>query len=358
MIGKQIIEQIARDSFVSCGSADWDSLMQKKHWNIAFLGGSVTQGYIARHVQPKAYPQMFSEIAAEQGREPEVTVCAEPGMFTMQCNMLLDTAVLPKQPDLVFVEFAINEMLQPPNVKSYESLLRRLMKAKKPPVICVIILRSANNYSCESYMQEIAEYYGLACVNVRRGLNAAIDAGLLTFADYADKESHPFEDGHALIAACLAEMLRRGGEQHGYTEKPLPEPWLEAAYEHLHFDAPAALPTCGAEIVPLERAFFRSAVHLTAQNPHWEMTLNSDVAVLLYEMHQLPNYGSCKLMIDGKPHHEAVIHTNSMYGWGNSSFTHLWVSEQPETHKISLELIEGEFFLLGVAYNANPGAES
>ena len=350
MIEQTVIDSIAKEAMVSCGtSADWAALMQKKDWHIAFLGGSVTQGYIAQKVQEHAYPQMVTEQLRSDGLAPEMTLCAEPGMFTLQGNLLLDTYVLPAKPDLVFLEFAINEMKLPPSVKSFESLIRRLLTLEKPPIVCVVILRNVNDYSCESYMQEIAEHYGLPCVNVRKGLNAAIQAQQLTFADYGDHESHPYEDGHRIIAACICEMIRQAKTQEGYQPAPLPEPWIDPIYEHMHYYPPAEIPSCGAEIVPLDRAYFRSALKLTSAHPRWEMTMTTKLALLLYEMHQLPNYGCVNVLIDGKPAHEPVLHGNSLYGWGNSFFSHLWVSEQPETHKVTLELIEGEFFLLGMA---------
>jgi len=350
MIEQGIIDTIARDSLISCGSsADWDSLLQKKDLHIAFLGGSVTQGYIAQQVMQNAYPQMVTEALRKDGFEPEMTLCAEPGMFTLHCHLLLDTYVMPTNPDLVFLEFAINEMKLPPNVKSFEALIRRFLTLEKPPIVCVIILRNANDYSCESYMQEIAAHYGLPCINVRKGLNAAIDAGKLTFADYADHESHPYEDGHKMIAECVCELFRQAKEKHEFSPSPLPEPWIDPPYAPLHFDMPAALPDCGAEIIPLDRPYFRSAMHLTSEHPRFEITVTSNMALVVYEVHQLPNYGCVNVTIDGKPAHEPVLHSNSLYGWGNPFFSFLWIGEKIETHTVTLELIEGEFFLLGFA---------
>ncbi|MBR5371867.1 MAG: hypothetical protein IK130_06605 [Oscillospiraceae bacterium] len=356
MIERSVIDSVAKDAQVSCGtSADWDSLMQKKDWKIAFLGGSVTCGYIAQHMQDRAYPQMVTETLKADGLEPELTLCAEPGMFTLQANMLLDTYVLPKKPDLVFLEFAINEMKIPPSVKSFESLIRRLLTLEKPPIVGVIILRSANDYSCENYMQEIAAHYGLPCINVRKGMNAAIEKGQMAFADYGDHESHPYEDGHRLIAECVMELLRRAKDCHDYQPAALPEPWIDPIYEPLHFDFPEDLPSCGAEVIPLERTYFKSALHLTPEHPTWEITVTTTLAVVLYEMHSLPNYGYVNVYIDGKPPHIsmlAMLHSNSFYGWGNSVFSPaFWESKEPETHTIRLELVEGEFFILGFAAN-------
>ena len=356
MIEKNIIEDAARDALVSCGSsADWDSLMQKKKWTAAFLGGSVTCGYIAQTIKEQSYPHMVTDALKAEGTETDLILCAEPGMFTLQANMLLDSLVLPKNPDLVFIEFAINEMKIPPSVKSFESLIRRFLTLEKPPIVCVVILRSATDYSCENYMQEIAAHYGLPCVNVRKGMNAAIDKGLMTFADYGDRESHPYEDGHRLIAACIMELIHQAKNHHDYQPAALPEPWIDPLYEPLHFDFPEKLPSCGAEVVPLERTYFNRALHLTAEHPIWEITVTTTLAIVLYEMHSLPNYGYVNVLIDGKPPHTPMLqmlHSNSFYGWGNSAFSPaLWESKEPETHTIRLELVEGEFFILGFAAN-------
>ena len=105
MITEPLYKQLAEASLCSVGEGiPWQRLFAKKHLTVAFMGGSVTQGYDA-----------------------ECVLCAEAGMGTMQGNLLADQYVLARKPDIVFLEFAINETTLKPSVISFESLLRKLL---------------------------------------------------------------------------------------------------------------------------------------------------------------------------------------------------------------------------------------
>lgn len=348
MIKEEVCRKIAEASLHSAGQGiPWRKLMQKKSLRIGFIGGSVTMGFVKDHVLEKAYPEMLCESLREQGYEAKAIVCAEPGMNAMHGNLLAEEWLLSQMPDIVFVEFAINETTLRPSVIAFESLLRKIMTHENAPVVCLFILRNVNDYHCESYMLPIAEHYGLPCVRLRPGLNAAIEDGALQWPDYADEESHPNPEGHRLLADCLLRLMDTAKALPETEALPLPEPWLEAPYANMRCLHPRECKNVRteAEIVKRYSWYFPESWRLTPAQADWEITLTGRTLFLFYEVHYLPEFGQAEIFLDGEPLDPPVLHGNSMYGWGNTRFVTVFEGSECRTHTVRLKASDGNFYV-------------
>ncbi|MBR4200968.1 MAG: SGNH/GDSL hydrolase family protein [Oscillospiraceae bacterium] len=351
MIPDNVKKQIAAAAVHSVGSGiAWQKLFAKNKLRIGFMGGSVTQGFSVDHVMEGAYPAQTVQLLREQGMDAEAIVCAEAGMGSMQGNLLAEEHLLAGKPDLVFLEFAINETTLRPSVLSFESLLRKLLTQPEPPVVCLFIIRNVNDYNCESFMLPVAEHYHLPCVRLRTGLNAALEQGLLKWEDYADAESHPTEDGHRLLADCLLQLFAAVRNAPDEAPLPLPEPWLGAPYQNLRFvhpEAECAFVQTDAELISRYHPYFPAAWKLTDKHPHLEFRAECRTVLIFYETHHLPEYGTCRISVDGEPMNPPVLDSNSLYGWGNARFVAAHSAAEAAAHLIALERTSGSFFVLG-----------
>lgn len=352
MISDTLMKEIAAASLHSLGQGiAWRSLLEKRPLRLGFMGGSVTQGFAVDHVQPEAYPAMLTKALCAAGIPAEATVCAEAGMGSMQGNLLADDYLLAQKPDLVFLEFAINETTLRPSVIAFESLLRKILTQPEPPVVCLFLIRNVNDYNCESFMLPLAEHYHLPCVRLRPGLNAALERGVLQWSDYGDAESHPNPDGHRLLAECLLHMLKTAQARPDEAPLPLPEPWLDAPFIHMRYlrpEADCAFVQTEAEIISRWHPYFPAAWKLTAEQDTLEITADCRALVLFYETNRLPEYGDCGVSENGEPLNPPVLHGNSIYGWGNARFDVVFCEETAAAHHITLKRTDGSFFLLGV----------
>lgn len=351
MIPETLRQQIAGATLHSCGSGiRWHSILSQPKLTVGMIGGSVTQGYSAAGFSAHAYPAAFAEGLRLLGYETDYHVCAEAGMGSMEGNLLADTQILAYKPDLVILEFAINETTLRPSVMAFESLLRKLLCQPEPPVVCLLLLRSANDYSCESFMLPLAAHYGLPCVRLRAGLNPALERGELQWEDYGDNESHPTDDGQRLLADCLLHLIRTARELPDEPAKPVPEPWLDAPFQKMQYVLPSAdLPyvKTDAEIVPRRNASFPSAWLLHPKSGSMQIETECETLLLFYETHHLPEYGACRITADGEPMNPPVLHSNSIYGWGNARFVVAVPPGKRRMHTVTLEPTEGNFYLLG-----------
>ena len=351
MISETLRRQIAADALESCGSGiSWHTILNKKSLRIGLIGGSVTQGYSSAGFCPDAYPIALMNGLRQRGYDAEYTLCAEAGMGSMEGNLLADEQILSQKPELVIVEFAINETTLRPSVIAFESLLRKLLGQPEPPVVCLLLIRSMNDYSCESFMLPLAEHYGLPCVRLRKGLNPALERGDLAWEDYGDPESHPNADGHRLLAECLLHLIDTAKALPDEPRRPLPEPWLDAPYQHLQYLHPdeTKIVQTAAPVVPRQNRSFPAAWLLSPKNGGLKIETECAALLLFYETHHLPEYGACRITVDGEPLNPPVLHSNSIYGWGNARFVAAVPPGPRAKHIIELEPTEGSFYVLGL----------
>lgn len=351
MISETLRRQIAADALQSCGSGiRWQSLLHQKKLKIGMIGGSVTQGYSAGGFSPAAYPKLFAEGLRTLGYDVESFVCAEAGMGSMEGNLLADSQILQHHPDLVVLEFAINETTLRPSVIAFESLVRKLLCRENPPVVCFLLIRNADDYSCESFMLPLSEHYGLPCIRLRQGLNPVLARGELCWADYADAESHPTDDGQRLLADCLLHLMQTAKKLPDEPANPIPEMWLDAPYQHMRYILPNA--DCdgvqtAAPICPRQNQSFPLAYRLSPDTGGMTITLECEAFLIFYEAHHLPEYGACRILVDGEPFNPQVLQSNSMYGWGNAKYVVAVSSGARARHTVTLEPTDGNFYVLG-----------
>ena len=358
MIDEQLRQEIAENTILSCGvNQPWTEFFAKKHISIGFMGGSVTQGYANFQVYAQAYPQMVADALRAQGYEVDCSICAEAGMATLQANALMQREIASKLPDIVFLEYAINETTLKYSVVAFESLVRRLLTLEKPPIVAFFMLRSADGYSCESYMQPMAEHYGLPCLSLSAGINQPLEAGRLCWEDYADAESHPTPDGHQLLAACINAFWEKAKstQYQPIPMKPLPEPWLEAPYEGMEFFEAGALDgvTTDFSVLPKEYGYYHTMwLGVAEQNHSFTLDITCRVLVLYYESNRDESFGSAKILLDNEPisHpllNQSVLHCNSTYGWGNAMPIEIVVDDTTKKHRVTLQTLERNTVLLG-----------
>jgi hypothetical protein len=154
---------------------------------IAYLGGSITEqpGWrVKSRIWFQAeFPQAeVEEIAAAVGGTG-----SELGVFRV------DSDVLEKEPDLLFVEFAVNDRCAPPDAvrKAIEGIVRKTWKARPDCDICFIYtvtkddiegLKAGKMTRSESVMEEVADHYGISSIHLGVGIARLEQEGKLVIA--------------------------------------------------------------------------------------------------------------------------------------------------------------------------------
>ena len=111
----------------------------EKKLNIVYLGGSITMGCNATKTELR-YVGRSAKWWQTNFPDAEISYFnAGIGATTSQFGVArVQEHVLDKQPDLVFVEFSVNDSSSPLFMETYESLVRRLLKAESVKAVVLI----------------------------------------------------------------------------------------------------------------------------------------------------------------------------------------------------------------------------
>ncbi len=210
---------------------------------VVAIGGSITTGYAAPVPRAGGWAAQVARWLAGQGRPGAVRFvnAAVSGTDSAVAVQRLPAHVLAEQPDLVLVEFGVNDGFGDPAVRasSYEGLLRQLLGATRPPAVLPVLLTLQGNTPREAVdlQRRLAAHYGLDAVDVGAALAQQASAGTLRWSALYDEPVHPNQAGHDAIATRVIAALQAAADaaqaQVPVARSPAPVPPAPA---------PAALP--------------------------------------------------------------------------------------------------------------------
>jgi lysophospholipase L1-like esterase len=195
---------------------------------IAYLGGSITAAagwrVMSREWFQKEFPRAkVSEIQAAIGGTG-----SDLGVFRLKAD------VLQHQPDLLFVEFAVNDGNAPPRQiwRSMEGIVRQTWAALPTTDICFVYtfavghekdLQEGRCPPAAAAMEQLAAHYGVPSINVALKVVQLQRAGKLIYQSdhptgpgvmqFSTDGVHPLETGHQLytdvIGAAVTEIAKQ-----------------------------------------------------------------------------------------------------------------------------------------------------
>ena len=189
----------------------------RKTVNIGWFGGSITAGAGSSWGPKTRYAALVT--AGLNAKYPEVefieTNASIGGTGSSLGIFRLQSDLLDKNPDIVFIEFARNE--GPADTKKYmECLVRLLQRYRKDiPIVFVYTLALDVYKNCyakgewggtETEQQKVADYYNIPSINVARDLAAKIGSEE-EFRNFFIDVVHPNDGGHASYAETILREL-------------------------------------------------------------------------------------------------------------------------------------------------------
>lgn len=323
--------------------------------NLAFLGGSITAGYIPQGEISEKFVSLFSRYFSEKycgkkGVKVDTALCTVGAIMGLaQAEGRLRAAKL----DIIFVELAINNGLDKLQIAYFESLIDKILNFESKPAVVLIIVCNQDFYTCSSYMELIAEHYDLPVANVYKVLKAGIENHLFEWKDYACDGAHPIEEGHQLIADCLIHLFERLERRESTVYQIPPGACFTREFSSYEFcDHNSGLPMEGNCFQPgSTNAEFPSGWCYTKGNGNkaFSMTLSLKNLFILYELSNSMDYGEIEVFDNGKV--IVRIEGYSILGW-NNPYAKLVINEtDTQLHRITIRMRQGDenkkFFLLG-----------
>lgn len=215
----------------------YSKLKNKDDITVAYFGGSITEGVGSTDKKTKGWRSHTTNWLAETYPESKITeVNATIGGTGSDFAVFrLDEDVLKYSPDLLFIEFAVNDSDMPGCEEYEEAIIRRVLKTSPKTDIVLVLtctqrifektLRGEYPDSFISY-EALSRQYGLPLVNIGEEINSRVRAGEGDYMTYTKDSVHPNDLGHKIIAARAIRFLSR--------ELELELPLRHEKYENAH----------------------------------------------------------------------------------------------------------------------------
>ena len=187
----------------------FSKIEKEKKLNIVYLGGSITMGC---HATDDELRYVNRSVKWWKNNFPDADVDffnAGIGATTSQFGAArVEDHVLNREPDLVFVEFSVNDEASPLFMETYESLIRKLLRAESvKAVILINNLFYDTGKNAQEIHNNIGLRYGLPIVSVRDYIYPEIQLGNVRLSDYTDDMLHPKDPGHKMISDLIMNLL-------------------------------------------------------------------------------------------------------------------------------------------------------
>lgn len=333
---------------------------------VAYIGGSITEGLTAG--ADKCWARLSYEWLCEALPGAKINY-VNAGMSGTPSTLGVvraerDVIAPYGNPDLVFIEFAVNDGQDGLSKNAYESLVRRMLSLDGDPAVVLLFTVLKNGYSCENaHMKPIGEHYELPMISVGTALNDEFASGRTPWEKYSDDESHPNEWGHVLVKDFVAhyfETVLDGMDEAGEA-KPVVgvdsvEPLYGSDYTNVHLlDRTNLIPRSLGEY-DAERAtiaqFPNGWSRKGGENLGFEFDVTCEDLFLVYQCNDSKKFGTAEVFVDGE--YAATVNSASSDGWNNPVAQLVYNGDGVNPHTVTVKMAEGQentyFGILGFGY--------
>lgn len=190
------------------------NLTVNKKLNVAYIGGSVTNGTGGTD----GYCWRTDVTDWLKAKFPSATITdtnAGIGSSSSYWGYYrLDEYVLAQNPDLVFVEFAVNDhynsMKETQSAAYIEGIIRKIRSHNANTDVVVVLVGEKSYLTKDSVYitthKKVADFYGILSINVFESLKAAVNSGK-SWESLVTDIVHPNNDGYKIYANAIEKVL-------------------------------------------------------------------------------------------------------------------------------------------------------
>ena len=234
MFEKEWYLQALKDSVMSVGNnARLKKVIERakngEHITLATIGGSITEGAGASVYQDCWAARFGVRFGTAYGTGNGANVhlvnagvggTASPfGYMRYQREIV---GRVPKTdpdglPDIVVIEYSVNDWQEPTNHRCFESMVREILNAPNEPAVILMFAVFRNGWNLQEDLRRIGDNYGLMMVSIKDGIYSHIGKEITAKGFFSD-EYHPTSLGHRIMTDCLMQAVSDAAEAE--TDEP------------------------------------------------------------------------------------------------------------------------------------------
>lgn len=353
---------------------------------IAYIGGSITQGAGAVPIQEQCYAyqayERFKQQFGQDGGKSVKLIKAGVGGTPSELGIVrYDRDVLREgtiAPDVVIIEFAVNDAGDETEGNCYESLVLKALNGPNRPAVILLFSVFMNDWNLQERLAPVGWHYDLPMVSVKDAVVdqfklAKAEGNVISKRQFFYDIYHPTNDGHRVMADCLLQLFEvvdasAADMKDVDTSKP---PVIGNDFQDMklldrsRIGGAAAIDIGGFSAIDtdLQRVEMDANPSSTPQFPHnwmyapgqgapeFKMTMCSKRLILVFKDSGSQEFGCANVWVDGIAVKRLDPHENN---WTHCNAVLLYNEQEAREHLIVIRMAEGEeqkrFTVLGFGY--------
>ena len=353
---------------------------------IAFIGGSITHGAGAEplHLNCYAYrsydlfKRMFAGADGSLIRLIKAGVGGTPselGIVRYERDVLRDGTA---HPDIVIVEFAVNDADDETRGNCYESLVLKALGAENKPAVILLFSVFENDWNLQDRLAPVGWHYNLPMVSVKDAVVEQFQwteeqGNVISKKQFFYDIYHPTNVGHKIMSDCLGRLFdaadRSVPDEEDYAnEKPslLGDDFVGVKLlDRLNGDSIAIIDEGGFQEIDIDLQqaemddhsfgtlqFPNNWMHSSESYKHYfKMTIRSKRLIMIFKDTGSADFGSAIIWVDGKQVRTADPHK---VNWTRCNAILLYDEQNTDEHTVEIRMAESQenkrFTILGFGY--------
>ena len=324
---------------------------------IGTIGGSITQGTAASTTDERYANRALQWWAKTFPKAQLDFVNAGIGATDSYIGVhRVDAYLLSKKPDVVIVEFSVNDTDAALNLQTYDSLVRKILQAENHPAVILLFTTQEDGTSLQDTHMQIGSAYNLPMISYKNAVLPEIEAGKFTWKDISPDNIHPNSVGHGIIGELLwsyfnsvyAKLDQIDTSDLTFTAAPVTKD-LYAKGQLLDSKTLTPKTMQGFEQAEVSNQFPNDWTTKEGGELTFEVT-GSNIGVLYYKTVDGKSGQYCVYVDDRLIQ---VLDGDFTGGWGNyAQAQQVYTSDTPSTHTVTIKQLEGtdltQFTVLGL----------
>lgn len=328
---------------------------------VGFLGGSITQGSLSSapetcyaYLVYKWWTEKFSDIQY---------INAGIGGTTSQFGVArVKEDLLRYMPDVVFIEFSVNDGSTGHFQETYEGLVRTVYSFGAAVVLIHNVCYDTG-FSAEDIHIQVGRHYDLPCVSMRSTIYQEVAAGRIPNRKITPDDLHPNDAGHAMVAEAVRYLLDRvyNASEYGRDKPNMPPPLTKNQYEHSircqNHNSEPVMEGFAIDDTPQEHITQMFRRGFTAWNTGDTITFDVEgtgIAVQYRKSVRKPA-PIARVTVDGDEASSVILDANFQEDWGDCLYIDTILSHgENRHHRVEIEITESHehdavpFYLVSV----------
>lgn len=309
---------------------------------IGVIGGSITEKYSASSYD-KCYASHVQSWWEQRFPDTEVNfINAGIGGTSSYLGVhRVEEDLLYAKPDVVVVEFSVNDGNDNFFKKSYDNLVRRILSEEQQPAVMLLFTTQENGTNAQANDSLIGFKYHLPMLSYANAVLPSIEAGEFTWKDISPDNVHPNDRGHAIIGEIVYRYLNEVYADLDNISEEVTPFHEKAVTKEVYLEADLL---DSRDIEPVSwGSFEEKAVNWYLPN-NWYTATGEEAIVfeveaanigIAYQRTTDGTYGQYEVYIDGA--YVRTLNGNFKDGWGATlQPDEVYTSDAPAKHTIEI----------------------